>query len=539
MTVLIVGSGASAVAAAHPLVRAGKEVVMLDVGATDATYAPLIPAEPWLKLRRSDANQHRYFLGDRFEGIPFDRARVGAQLTPPRHYVAADAPRLLPRGGTGFVGLESTAQGGLASAWGAAISPWGPDDLAGLPVSHADLLPHYHAVADLMGVCGQPGDDLSDFLDDPPSMMPPLDPDAPARLILDAYSANRARLRRAGLALGHARLAACSREHDGRGPHPYHDMDFWCDHGRAVYRPRWTLERLLAFPNFTYLPGHLATAFEESGPGRVRVHATRLADSTERAFEGASLVLAAGALGTTRLVLRSLGRYDAPVPIVSNFSPYFPMLNLRMIGRACEDRRHSLTQLTGFYRPVDPSRGMVQLQVYSYRSLLTFKLLKEQPLAIPQARRMMQTLIPVLTLLGIHHEDNPAPAKHAVLRRGHSPTPGVPPDHLELNYAITPREDALQRQTEREVLRLFRSLGCFALRRIHLGFGASIHYAGSLPMRASPGPLETDSQGRLGSHHGVYVADSAVFPRLPAKGVTFTMMANAHRVGTMIASGTP
>ncbi|HEY4485942.1 MAG TPA: hypothetical protein VI702_06470, partial [Nitrospiria bacterium] len=117
--VLIIGSGASAVQAAYPLVTAGLSVRMLDMGREDGVYPPLIPNEPFLELRRRDANQHRYFLGDRFEGVPVGVLKVGPQLTPPRQYITRDAQTLTPVDAAGFIPFASLALGGMAAGWGA------------------------------------------------------------------------------------------------------------------------------------------------------------------------------------------------------------------------------------------------------------------------------------------------------------------------------------------------------------------------------------------------------------------------------------
>ena len=70
---------------------------MLDFGNRDAHYAGLDPdAAVPRRCGASDREQHRYFLGDRFEGMPFGGVRVGAQLTPPRAYACADAPERQP-----------------------------------------------------------------------------------------------------------------------------------------------------------------------------------------------------------------------------------------------------------------------------------------------------------------------------------------------------------------------------------------------------------------------------------------------------------
>ena len=122
---IVVGSGAAAVSAARPLVLAGLRVAMLDIGDRPAPSAAAPACKPWGDLRRTDAEQWKYFLGERFEALALGALEDGLPLTPPRRYVAARAGTLLPRRASGFAGFESTAQGGLAAAWGAAAAPWG------------------------------------------------------------------------------------------------------------------------------------------------------------------------------------------------------------------------------------------------------------------------------------------------------------------------------------------------------------------------------------------------------------------------------
>lgn len=525
--VAVIGSGASAVAAAWALARAGRSVRMFDVGIDAPPHVPLVPMADWARIRRTDPHQHRFFLGDSFEGIPLGSSRVGSQLTPPRRFVTREAPTLLPRTTEGFVGLESVALGGLASAWGAAISPWAAHDFRDLPISLTDLIPHYNAISDLIGVCGDSGDDLSALMHDPPGMMPPLDTDPASTALLARYHTHRKDLHTRGLRLGRARLAACSRIHRGRGPHPHLDLDFWSDHGDAVYRPRFTLRELLALPNFEYVPGVLVRSLHPDTSG-VRISLRRLSDNTADDSRARRVILAAGALGSARIALRSLAAFATPVPLVSNTSTYHALLNLPAIGAPQPEPRHSLTQLTGFFSPPEGGPEM-QLQVYSYRSLLTFKLLREQPLAFPEGTAVLRALLPILSLLGMHHHDRPSPDKHCELRE-HKGS-----DSLHIRYRTSPREDADQLAAESRVRAIFRSLSCFALRRVHLGHGASIHYAGTLSMSDRPGPLNTTPDGGITGLPGVFAADSSVFPSLPARGVTFTMMANAHRIASRLA----
>jgi choline dehydrogenase-like flavoprotein len=64
--------------------------------------------------------------------------------------------------------------------------------------------------------------------------------------------------------------------------------------------------------------------------------------------------------------------------------------------------------------------------------------------------------------------------------------------------------------------------------------GASIHYAGTVPMTREERELTVTPACRLRGARSVYLADGSVLPYLPAKALTLTLMANAERVGTHI-----
>jgi choline dehydrogenase-like flavoprotein len=526
--VIVVGSGPGGTNAAARLVESGCRVLMLDFGNRDDRYGRLMPNRPFLALRHDDPEQHRYFLGERFEGIPSGAVRVGAQLTPPRAYALADAAERLPVDARDFAASMSLARGGLGVAWGAGVFPFSDDELRGMGLDLETLQPHYDAVVERIGVAGA-HDDLLRFYPPSPAMMPALDADTTGTVVLEGYERRRAAFNAEGLYLGRPRIAVCSRPFRGREAYPYYDLDFWADPGRSIWRPQWTLDELEREPSFTYRSRCLVERFQEHADG-VRVEVTLADSGTREVHEARSLVLACGTFGTARLVLRSLDLYDTAVPLVSNPYTYVPMLNLRMLGRPTRDPRSSQGQLTAILAREEPHR-LVQAQVFSYRSLLTFKLMKELPLAARQSRRILQVLMSSFTILGIHHEDHPTPVKTCALRRG----PAGGPDVLEIRYRPTDEEERMQRGDERVLLRCFRRLGCIPLKRIRPGHGSSIHYAGTFPITADDRPRTCDRDARLRGTRAVYLADGSVFPWLPPKGLTFNIMANADRVGTIVA----
>jgi choline dehydrogenase-like flavoprotein len=522
--VIVVGSGPGGVNSAAPLVAAGKRVLMLDYGNEDRHYAPLIPREAFSTLRRTDPSQHRYFIGDRFEGVGFGGVRVGAQLTPPRAHIMRDAPERQPSDSDDFAVGMSLARGGLGAGWSAGVFPFTDHELADMGLSVAAMQAHYDAVVERIGVCG-PGEDLERFFPMSAGVMPALDVDVNAETILARYERKRAALNARGFYLGRPRLAVCTRQHRGRGPHGYLDLEYWADMDRSVYRPQWTLDELLQAPTFTYANRRFVRTFREDADG-VRVEVERADDGGVETHTGAALVLAAGTFGTARIVLRSLDRYDVRVPMVCNAYCYVPMLNLGMLRRAARDRRYSLAQLTAMVQL--PGR-VLQSQVFSYRSLLTFKLMKEAPIAYREARKVLQMMIPNFAILGIHHEDRPSAGKYCVLHRGE-------PDRLEVGYRQSPEEEQMQHGDEQLLLGFFRKLGCVPLKTIRPGHGSSLHYGGTFPIvPAGTDSLTCDPTSRLRATRAVYLADGSIFPWLPPKGLTFNIMANADRVGTLLA----
>ena len=527
--VIVVGSGPGGVNAAAALVEAGRRVLLLDYGLEDEHYARLIPHASFSEIRRSDPEQHRYFLGDRFEGVPLGEVRVGAQLTPPRLHVFADGAERIPVESESFQATVSLARGGFGAAWSAGVFPFQDDELRELGLSEAELQPHYDAVAERIGVSGD-RDDLLPFFPWSPTLMPPLELDSNAEAILERYRRSRGRFHAAGFFLGSTRLAVCTREHRDRSGERYLDMSYWADSDRSVYRPQWTLDELQRDSRFTHQTRRFVQSFDEVGK-RVRVRAQRLSDGAVEEHEAAALVLAAGTIGTAWIVLRSLGRYEEAVPILCNPYAYVPMLNLGTLGRPVRDRRHSLAQLTCMLRVPGAGGRTVQAQVFSYRSLLAFKLMKESPLAQRETLRIMRLLIPHFSVLGIHHEDRPTPGKRMLLRRGR----GAEPERLRIEYAPPQDEIRAQQSDERALRRMFRRLGCVPLQTLRPGHGANIHYAGTFPMSPSGGELTCDTDGRLRATRSVYLSDGSVFPWLPAKGLTFTLMAHANRLGTLLA----
>lgn len=517
--VIVVGSGASAVNAAVPLVEAGRAVRMLDVGNTSDHYR--VPDAPLGELRRSDPEQHRYMLGDHFEGIGWGTVGAGAQLTPPRQFVYKDADRLQPVSSTSFFPLHSLAEGGLAGAWGAGSPTFVEPDFAGFPIGHADLAPHYETVAARIGVSGA-RDDLLPFLGDLRAMQPAVDIDDNGRTILARYANSHANGR--GIYMGRPRLAMLSQPLRGREPTRYHDMDFWSDAGKSVYRPRWTVDELRERASFTFVPRKLVLDFTERADF-VEVTARDVDTNVVETHRARTLVLGAGTIGTTRIALRSLRQLARRVPIVCNPHTYVALFNMNQLGKPLDAHRHSLAQLCIVHAPEGPARPFTVGHLYSYRSLLLFRLMKDAPLPHRDGLEILRHLSPSFVVMILQHADAPTSAKYCELNG----------EAFTVEYALSSAEQQRIDAIEADIAKSLFRLRCVKMRTMRPGHAASTHFAGTLPMSNKDEPLTTDRDGLLRGTKRVFVVDGSVFPALPSKGLTFTMMANANRIGAGIA----
>jgi hypothetical protein len=191
-----------------------------------------------------------------------------------------------------------------------------------------------------------------------------------------------------------------------------------------------------------------------------------------------------------------------------------------------------MAQLTMVFDPTGTKDRLSQAQVFSYGSLMLFRLLKESSLPYREALRIMRSLAPHLLIWVIQHQDEPHAAKYCVLRRAPDGS-----DVLEIAYTASDEEKRRRTTHERQILGAIRALGCWPLKVVHAPHGSSVHYASQLPMTRDNRPLTTEPSGRLRGTRSVFVVDGAALAYLPAKGLTFTLMANANRVATAVARG--
>jgi len=527
---VVVGSGPAGVSCAKALLAQGKTVRMLDAGVT----LERARAEIVARLRRTapaewasgDASQIKAGTSASTKGIPLKLA-YGSDFP----YQEAEKHILADYEGVGF--RPSFAQGGLSNVWGAAMMPYRNADIEDWPIQVSELVPHYEAVLEFTGLSAVP-DDLETLFPLYTRRAIPLESGRQSKLFFSRLQKARAQLAAANVHFGHARLAvkAASPGSTERAERPgcvYCGLCMYgCPYG-YIYNSADTLRELMQQPGFHYEQDVIVRRVSEVGDTALIEGCNRL---TRAPFEMKCrrLYLAAGVVPTAQILLHSRNLYDQTIWMKDSQYFLLPLAMINAAGDVRKEQLHTLSQL--FLEITDPSVSpyTVHLQVYSYNDLIGQAVSNALgPLAGPLDFLGHALERRLLVLQGYLHSRHSA--RIGVTLRKDA---GEGRDRLQLNAELQPETRHIIRQVARKLLGLgwhLRAWPIIPMLQVAQP-GRGFHSGGAFPMRQQPGSLETDVLGRPFGWRRIHAVDATVLPTIPATTITFTVMANAHRIAT-------
>lgn len=527
---VVVGSGPSALHFAQGALERGRTVTMLDVGFE--RRPPVRPEASFEDLKRELDDPVEYFLGQRFQSVLFPGAAGEYYGFPPTKDFVFEGLPGSDVAARGFAPLFSYARGGLAEAWTGAALPFTDAELIDFPFGYAELGPYYDRVAERIGVCGAE-DDLAPFVPVHANLLPPLELDAHARVLADRYERQRRWLNeRLGCYLGRSRSATLSSARDGRPACSHLGRCLWGCPTDSLYTPHVTLERLLGRPGFHYVPGRHVRWFELGPDRRATAVVSQRLDTRElERMPVEALVLGAGTLSSCRVFLESLWRATGELArlegLMDNRQALVPFVSLSRLGANWEPESFQYHQLALGFAAADPKEYVHGL-VTTLKTALIHPIVQNVPLDLRTALHVFRNVHAALGLVNVNLSDGRRPGNAVTLEpRGEGEAP-----RLVVHYEPSPGEPRALADALRRTRRALRRLGCVVPPGMtHVRpMGASVHYAGLLPMTRSEGPRTTTPDGRSRDVPNVWFVDGTTFPFLPAKNLTFTLMANAARI---------
>ncbi len=528
MSVTVVGSGASGIHFALTLLKKGKKVTLVDTG---YQAPPKVNVEDSFKdLKENLEDPAEYFLGKEYESVVSPEFSHEIYGFPPNKQYVFRTPKGFSHHSEGFEPLFSFARGGLAQAWTGGSYPYNDDDLRDYPFDYKDIEPYYSEIADRIGLIGA-DDDLVRFFPYHGNLLGPLQLDESSAILVDKYNKKREKLNSSmGVYLGRSRISVLSCDKNGRKKCDYSGRCLWSCPTDSLYVPSVTLKECLEYPEFTYIPDTFVTHFTTSGKEVNELKGYNVNNGSSFSLKTDKLVLAAGTMSSSKIFLdsiyRATGELHALEGLMDNRQILVPFINMGMLGKSHNPDSYQYHQLAVGIETKDPAH-YIHGQITTLKTGLMQPAIQTMPLDYKTAIFVERNLHSALGVINLNFMDYRRPENRLAIEPD-----GKGGTKLRINYAPPSDEQKSINYGIKKAKKFLMKLGAIVPPgQIHTRpMGASIHYSGTIPMSQNKTPFTVNSNCRSNDFDNLYFVDGTPLPFLPAKNLTFTLMANAARV---------
>ena len=521
---MVVGSGASGVHFARRALALGRRVLMVDVG--HKGLVPLRPDLSFTAMKKELERPEDYFLGKDLEALILPDAVDEYYGFPPnKAHVFREVSGYDFRA-RGFKPLHSFARGGLAQAWTGGSYPFNAAELEAYPFDYEDLRPYYEEVAQDIGMTGAP-DDLEAFMPWFDGLQEPLELDAHGAALMASYDKKKDSLQcREKFYMGRARLAVLGADRGERKACQQLNRCLWSCPVGSLYVPEITLNELLQHENFDYRSGLRADAFDVREGQAKALWLEDLQTGERISIAADRFVLAAGTLASSKIFLDSFQEKIELEGLMDNRQVLMPFVNLKRLGRRWQEEAYQYNQLA-MALDLGGAMDYVHGLVTTLKAAMIHPVVQSLPFSLPTSQRFFREMHGALGLVNVNFSDHRRAENKLTLERGQDGS-----SKLLISYRPAAGEADKIADVCRRFRRILLKLGCLAPKGMthERPMGASVHYSGTLPMTVSGDDLTLDENGRSRRIDNLWFVDGTGLPSLPAKNLTFTLMANATRI---------
>ena len=521
--VVVVGAGPAGISAAIPLVESGLNVLILDGGDVQTQE---ITAGSYVDIRSSNNSQWKLFLGERFEALVASGEGSPKLRVPSLQNVLKLFKQAYSIHEDGFVAIGALANGGLSNAWGAGVARFDSRDLAAYPFNSSDLDMSYQRVAARIGISGTESDDLASFFGRGLPLQPPPRLNEIMALILERYKSNPNPSTKLGLRLGQSRNAVLTEALDGRGRCELCGLCMYGCPEQSIYNTSYDLEQLSSAQNLTHLPNIFIDSVRITS-SRPMIFGHHLSDRKSVSFTPRRVILACGAIGSAKLVRQALGLFNRPIRLLSLPAAAFALWIPELMGTSIAEQSFALAQLSFMVEGPGATNEYAFGNLFVTTGIPIAEFIHHSPFSRHTARRLFR-LLQSSMIVGNCFFPGSLTDNHVWVEADGS---------VHIVGDFVPHLDQWVRHVRRRIAATFWRYGAILLPgsfKVALP-GADVHYAGTIPLSKSPALGEAHSNGEIEALPGVFIADGAALPYLPAKAHTLTIMANADRTGRIVA----
>jgi len=295
----------------------------------------------------------------------------------------------------------------------------------------------------------------------------------------------------------------------------------------ADYCSSSSIDSLKKFKNFTYIPNQLVYKVKDKEKF-VEIYSISISKQLELITQTSFLILAAGSINTTRILLRSFNLFGYKTTFLTKAHYVTACLQPRTLLKKINYKQVIIGQLAMSSNEIDQGLDAFFIQLFRFNPLAVTKALKYIPLPKLIALALLSIMAPSLVVADIRLPAFETRDKFCRLKRESNGQ-----DTLEIVFRETGTELENHQVKLKKIMQQLRELGLLPLKT-----GSdyvTAHYAGGAPFQDKAGKLSVDANSKLHQAKRIYVADSSAWRALPAKSPTLTIMAHASWVGKVVA----
>lgn len=517
--VVVIGSGLSALGAIKSLLDKGIRPLVIDKGARINPQLTSIIDDMASRDPESWSVQEKRIVFSREAALP--SSGLPRKLSFGSDFFYGKSVKYAPIQSVGNIPPFSYALGGLSAGWGAAVLPPRPCDLLDWPVSPKELEFYCEKIiADL------PYSAKEDSL----SINFPLLKKNPKALFLSKshkevlnWLEKRYTVKENYFIFGQARLLVSPDSSSGHKGCKYCGQ---CMSGcvyKCIYKAEDEVLDLYAKNKIDYINNCLVVSVAELNDKVVIKYFDHKGDLVEK--KCSKVLLAAGAVNSTRIILSSLKKYGKKLTLKSRGGFVLPIFSLRKLSMEwpfCNTQPGIFLEIKNSFL-----KNWVHIQLSTENEFILDKLGidKGSSRIINKLKRFIANHT-FVALVNFHSNHSGHYNLWVTEADENTKVDTLHSSHEKKLGRLSIFACALFKLTS-----LFFKIGCIPLIPFLKINSGSYHVGGSIPMKNEPlSDCETDKLGRVNPWKHIHVVDTSVFPSLPGTTIGLLSMANAYRI---------
>lgn len=516
--VIIIGSGVSGVASALELSSAEIKLLMLDVGYE--AHKSIINQNNLYKLKEEE-NTVNFLIGENFEYFNEEKQKLPSKLKAPYLSFVTKKSNFFSINQKNYNAITSYAKGGLANAWGNGLMRFSKSEFDDLPIGLDDLIPYYEKLEKEIGISGK-NDDLIQFFGEINDLQEPLKRSKKTQIIYKRYEKRKEFLNKKGIFLGTPRIGVSDNDYGPRDKCKYDNLEFWQPNHKSLYSPSMTLDKLI-YEDKLYYKNRIFVDSWRKVDGIIEVIAYHINTKEKFRFKTKKLILAAGTLNTSRIVLKSRKDYKTKLTFTDNPAIQLPIFFPTLIGDALETNCFGLTQLNLFYKSQILKENVIGA-ILEITSPLRNEFLDKFPFGLKDNINFIKYILPSMMACQVFLPSiEGLSAELTLLENG--------------DIDIKGKENDIPKNIIKEAVNNLKKLGILTFENfaIKVSNGNGIHYGGTLPMSKYPvSPYQTTIFGELSEDKDIYIVDGSCLGKIPATNYSLSVMANSMRISKKV-----